>query len=112
MQELLVKFRISAEQLSAVTALESDSGKPYYEVESSKGDGSYYTLRYHRLYYTIQCNCAAGREGIPCWHVRAVTAYQERERMEQAAPDAREQAAIAQDGAQAYERRPFDLMAS
>lgn len=110
MQDLLTKHRVTAEQLAAVSQVEPAPGRKYWECESSTGDG-YYTLRYHRTYaHILTCNCRAGMEGVSCWHVRAVNAYQERE--SEASPQAREQEARKADPEHYLERKPFNLLSA
>lgn len=68
----MTNLTITPEQLAATTRHIDESGKPYYTCQSATQDGEY-TLRYVPQYRVLQCNCAAGREGLfCCWHKRAV----------------------------------------
>lgn len=69
----MTNLTVTPEQLAATTRHLDENGKPYYTCQSATDPTGLYTLRYVPQYRVLQCNCAAGREGLfCCWHKRAV----------------------------------------
>ncbi len=75
---IYTRYHVTFEQVNACHRIGSTTTRAaYYQVESSKNDGTEYTVEYNRIVKALTCTCKAGQNGIGCWHKRASLAHAE-----------------------------------
>jgi hypothetical protein len=83
------KFNVTETQMSmAHRIVDLNVGQVFFQVESSKQDGTEYIVRYDRTHRVLTCTCPCGQEGFrhatnKCWHVRASLAAAQEYKQEQ-----------------------------
>ena len=83
------QFNVTETQMSmAHRVLDLNAGQVFFQVESSKQDGTEYIVRYDREHRVLTCTCPCGQEGFryapnKCWHVRASLAVTKEYQQEQ-----------------------------
>jgi hypothetical protein len=139
-EEIYTYYRVTSSQLDMAHRIVNDrTHQVYYQVESAQNTGDEYVVIFDRVHHCLTCTCKAGQNGIPCWHKRAALAHAAEYRLFQRAVEAVEEAeaileqaqgiaplpedllnerqagkrdaqAVARDGMNAYNRKPFQFM--
>jgi len=126
-QRILERFKVTEEQVDAVTRVIDDkNGSAFYVVQSASDPAKQYTVRWCSQSSRLGCSCPAGMNGIVCWHMRAAAAHDaeytlaetarleaearaERERLDAICPY-RWPATQVEHDAQRFTPRPFSLL--
>lgn len=78
-EEIAIRYNVTQEQIDACTrVLDGATGEVFFQAKSSHyaENNTVYTIRYHREFRRLSCDCPFGKDGGLCQHKRAATAVQ------------------------------------
>jgi len=70
------QYNVTLEQIDKATRIiDMKTNTVFYQVESQTDPTQDpYRVEWNERFHKLTCSCAAGQQGIPCWHIRAALA--------------------------------------
>jgi hypothetical protein len=76
MKSIYEQYRVTPEQVDLCQRyIDEATNTVFYLVPSASEAGLYYKVEWNRDFGRFSCQCRANREGMSCWHCRAVVVH-------------------------------------